>query len=90
MSKQFLFEQYVESNRLDEAIRMLDAQLKNNPSNASVLAERGNLYDAQGKTDLARLNYEQALQIDPNQVVAANNLAFLLEEQGQDLDTALK
>ena len=90
MSKQFLFQQYLQSNRLDEAIRMLDAQLKNNPSNAAALAERGDLYDAQGKTDLARLNYEQALQIDPNQVVAANNLAFLLAEQGQDLDTALK
>jgi tetratricopeptide (TPR) repeat protein len=90
ISKQFLFQQYFQSNRLDAAIRMLDAPLKNNPSNAAALAERGDLYDAQGKTDLARLNYEQALQIDPNQVVAANNLAFLLEEQGQDLDTALK
>lgn len=69
---------------------MLDAQLKNKPSNAAVLAERGNLYEAQGKTDLARLNYEQALQIDPNQLVAAKNLAFLLAEQGRDLDTALK
>ncbi len=37
----------------------------------------------------AKQNDQQALQADSNQDTAANNLAYLLADEGQDLDKAL-
>jgi predicted Zn-dependent protease len=90
-SAQLLFDLYAQSKRFDDAKKMLDERLQKNPSNAgAVIAMRGNLYEAQGKTDEARKDYEKALESDPNQIIAGNNLAYLLADQGRDLDTALK
>lgn len=89
-TQQLLFDQYVRTKRFDEAIHMVDDQIKKDPANPGALAMRGNLYDLQGKSTEAKQNYEQALQNDPNQFLAANNLAYLLADQGKDLDTALK
>ena len=47
------------------------------------------LYEATGNLDAARKYYEQALAIDPNSALAANNLAFLYVKQGGNLDLAL-
>jgi tetratricopeptide (TPR) repeat protein len=48
------------------------------------------ILEAQHKTEEARKRYERILQIDPNAVVAANNLAWLDVERNQDLDLALQ
>jgi Flp pilus assembly protein TadD len=48
------------------------------------------LYGAQGKRDEARQQYQQALAIDSSAPVAANNLAYLHAEQGENLDEALQ
>jgi tetratricopeptide (TPR) repeat protein len=89
-TQQLLFDQYVRSKRFDEAIHLVDDQIKKTPANSDAIAMRGNLYDLQGKTAEAKQNYEQALQNDPTQFLAANNLAYLLADQDKDLDTALK
>jgi tetratricopeptide (TPR) repeat protein len=47
------------------------------------------LYEATGNLDTARKYYEQALALDPNLAVPANNLAFLYVKQGGNLDVAL-
>ena len=44
----------------------------------------------QGKRNEARAQYEQALQIDQNSAVAANNLASLYADTGERLDAALQ
>jgi tetratricopeptide (TPR) repeat protein len=90
-SARLLFDLYAQSKRYDDAKRMLDERLQKNPSNpGAVIAMRGTLYEVQGKTDEARKDYEKALESDPNQILAANNLAYILADQGRDLDTALK
>src|SRR5262249_20621858 len=63
--------------------------VKTEPSNASVFAARGILLEGQGKTEEAKESYTQALRADPNSFGAANNLAYILAEQGTDLTTAL-
>jgi len=49
----------------------------------------GMILRQQGKNDLARARYEQALGLDPNAATAANNLAWMLAESGQELDRAV-
>ena len=43
---------------------------------------------SQGRVDAANVHYKRAFQLNPQNVVAANNLAASLSEQ-QDLDDAL-
>jgi tetratricopeptide (TPR) repeat protein len=47
------------------------------------------LVDSSGRHDEAQVLYEDILKIDPNSVVALNNLAYIKAEQGKDLDNAL-
>ena len=90
-SAQLLFDLYVHGKRFDDARRLLDDRLQKNPSNAAALAAmRGTLFEAQGKTDEAKKDYQKALESDTNQIIAANNLAYILADQGRDLDTALR
>jgi len=47
------------------------------------------LQESQGDRDKAMDNYKKALSIQPDQPIAANNLAYLMVESGQNLDVAL-
>jgi tetratricopeptide (TPR) repeat protein len=90
ISAQLLYGEYVRAKRYDEARKMLDDTIQQNPSNSAAIAERGNLSLMQGKTDDAIKDFEKAVQLNPNQDIAANNLAYLLADQGRDLQNALK
>jgi len=80
---------YINSKRYDEGLKQLDEILKRNPSNAGAMAVKGMIFETQGKVEEAKQIYTQALGADPNNDIAANNLAFILAEQGKDLNTAL-
>ncbi|HEX4153985.1 MAG TPA: tetratricopeptide repeat protein [Acidobacteriaceae bacterium] len=49
----------------------------------------GTLAEAQGNVGAATDAYKKALAIQPDQPVAANNLAYLMLQSGQDTDVAL-
>lgn len=49
----------------------------------------GTLYEAQGNVNGAMDSYKKALAIQPDNPMAQNNLAFLMLENGQDVDMAL-
>ena len=49
----------------------------------------GSLEDARGNRPQAQKWYEKALQLQPDQALAANNLAFLMLETGQNVNVAL-
>lgn len=85
----YLAVQYIQSGRLDEAQNALDQLIKKNPTNANAIAMKGLINENQGKVEEAKQNYNQALKIDPNYDPAANNLAYMLAEEGRDLETAL-
>jgi Flp pilus assembly protein TadD len=58
----------------------------NDPQGFTVL---GTMQEAQGDRDKAMASYKKALQIQPDQAIAANNLAYLMVESGQNIDVAL-
>jgi tetratricopeptide (TPR) repeat protein len=89
-AKMLLFNEYVQNGRLDDAHKMLDDELKRNPSANNVYAMKGTLFESQGKIEEAKKNYIRALQGNPSLDLAANNLAYTLAEEGQQLDTALE
>ncbi len=49
----------------------------------------GSLYEAKGDDQKAMEQYKKALAIDSNDAIAANNLAYLMVENGQNADVAL-
>jgi tetratricopeptide (TPR) repeat protein len=59
------------------------------PSNAGVLALLGTMEESSGNTRQAEAYYKQALQIQSSQPVAANNLAYLMLQNGENVDVAL-
>ena len=50
----------------------------------------GVILEAQQRPEEARKHYEQALDLDPEMPVAANNLAWMYAESGENLDRALQ
>jgi tetratricopeptide (TPR) repeat protein len=59
------------------------------PANPQVYALLGTLEQSSGDQTTAVEYYEKALQLQPDQPVAANNLAYLLVENGHNQDRAL-
>lgn len=63
--------------------------LKIHPNDASAYAVLGTLEQGIGAKDKAMDAYKKSLQIEPEQPIAANNLAYLMVEGGQNTDVAL-
>ncbi len=63
--------------------------LKAHPTDARAYAVLGTLEQGTGAKDKAMEYYKKALQIEPDQPIAANNLAYLMVEGGQNTDVAL-
>ena len=59
------------------------------PNDSQGFTVLGSLQEAQGNRDQAMASYKKALQIQPEQPIAANNLAYLMVETGQNTDVAL-
>ena len=63
--------------------------LQSHPNDAQAYAVLGTLQQGIGAKDKAMEDYKKALQIEPEQPIAANNLAYLMVEGGQNTDMAL-
>ena len=59
------------------------------PDHAPAYALIGTIYDRLKDYDKAKANYEKALRINPKLAAAANNLAWLYADKGENMDTAL-
>jgi Tfp pilus assembly protein PilF len=81
---------YQASGKTEQAIGRLNDALALNPRSQPLLVLTAVLYDQQGKKTLARERYEKALEINPDLAAASNNLAYLLAEQGVELDRAVQ
>jgi tetratricopeptide (TPR) repeat protein len=82
--------QYIQRGRADEGLKKLDDLIAKNPTNAAAYTTKGMIYESQARMEEATQSYSRALQLDPNADAAANNLAYILAEQGRDLETALR
>ncbi len=72
-----------------KAIDAWQNYLKLRPSDAQGFAVLGSLQQSRGDNDSAIASYKKALTIQPEQPIAANNLAYLMVEGGQNTDVAL-
>ncbi len=79
----------VQEGNVDQAIALYQQSIKDNPREARFYILTGELYESQHKWDQAKLMYQQALSIVPDQPLASNNLAYVLLQQGGNVDLAL-
>lgn len=64
-----------DQNRLDDALKSLDAALKLDPQNTEALFRRGVILQKQNKVEEAVASYREVVRIDPNHFKAHHNLA---------------
>ena len=80
---------YLSENKTDQAVAQYQAALEANPGQTRPHMVLGTIFDSQKQYDESEKHYRAALDINPEFAPAANNLAFILAEQGQNLDEAL-
>ena len=81
---------YLTQRRLDEALAEFDSLAGRDRNPVAALTASGMILETQGKKEDARRRYERALAADPSAAVAANNLAWMQAESGENLDVALQ
>jgi cellulose synthase operon protein C len=74
---------------LDQAISTYQQSVKDNPGEISFYILLGEMYDAKHDWDTAKGMYQKALQIQPDNPLASNNLAYVMLQQGGNVDVAL-
>jgi tetratricopeptide (TPR) repeat protein len=79
----------VRRGQTDNAIAAWERWQSAHPRNASGFAILGTLEEARGDQTKAEDFYKKALQIEPDQPVAANNLAYMMLTRGGNVDVAL-
>jgi Flp pilus assembly protein TadD len=79
----------VKQNRTDEAIIQYQTAIQKRPA-AQIYTLLGMLEESRNRFDDAAAAYRKALEISPDQPIAANNLAWLLAERQGNLDEALQ
>jgi tetratricopeptide (TPR) repeat protein len=80
---------YLRQHRLDEARQQFAMLASRNPQAVGPNTMLGIVLQLQNKPQEARAVYEALLRATPDAGVAANNLAMILVDAGQDLDIAL-
>ncbi len=81
---------YLAQGKLDRATEQLKVQAAAAPNPPFPQTLLGILAQTQNRLDDAREWYQAALKIDARSAVAANNLAWLYAESGEQLDQALR
>ena len=73
----------------DSAIATAYELVASRPQDAHSYFFAGTMEELVGRTQKAEELYRKALQMEPNYAPAANNLAYLIVERGEDLESAL-
>ena len=81
---------YARQQHLGEALAQFDAAAHNDASQVGAATMAAMILQAQGKTADAQKRYEAIVAAHSTAIVAANNLAWLYAESGNNLDTALQ
>lgn len=84
----FLAQLYASQDRLDDAIAKYQEVAKRNPKLVAAPTQIGILLELRNKRPEAAKWYEQALRIDKQAAIAANNLAMIYADTGGNLDMA--
>ena len=73
----------------DQAIATFQQSLKDNPNEISFYILLGELYEGQKNWESAKQMYQKALQIQPENPIASNNLAYVMLQTGGNVDVAI-
>jgi tetratricopeptide (TPR) repeat protein len=74
---------------LDLALDTFQRAVQANPKDTTPMLQAALILDGTGRRPDAALWYQRVLQVQPDNAVALNNLAFLIADEGKDLDGAL-
>jgi len=85
-----LAQSYQANNDTDHALEAFRKAQALVPNDGRVIAAVAYLLDASGQHGAAKAGYQRALQLDPNNPVILNNLAYLLADNHDNLDEALR
>jgi tetratricopeptide (TPR) repeat protein len=80
---------YLAQRRLDEARAEFDKRARADAKDASSRLIVGMILEMQNKIPEAKQKYDEVLAINPDSMVAANNLAYLYAETRENLERAL-
>ena len=73
----------------DKAIEEYNTAIQKDPNSLAAFMGLGIIYDLQKNYDKAKEYYQKALKLNPKFAPAANNLAYIYAEQGENIDQAL-
>ncbi len=79
----------IQEGSADKALALYQQSIKDNPRDVNLYILSGELYEANKDWDHAKTLYQQALSISPDHPLASNNLAYVILEQGGNVDVAM-
>jgi tetratricopeptide (TPR) repeat protein len=79
----------VQEGSADQALALYLQSIKDNPREVRFFILAGELYEAKQNWDQAKAMYQQALSLSPDQPLASNNLAYVILQQGGNVDVAM-
>ena len=79
----------VQRGQVANAITAWEQWSTTHPTDAGAVALLGTLEEARGNEPKAKAYYRKALQLQPDQPLAANNLAYLMLESDENIDVAM-
>jgi tetratricopeptide (TPR) repeat protein len=79
----------VQKGSSDQALALYLQSIKDNPREVTFYILSGELYEAKKDWDHAKSMYQQALSISPDHPLASNNLAYVILQQGGNVDVAM-
>lgn len=80
---------YIRQQKLEAALAEFEQVVEKDPRSVGALTVIGMIHEAAGRRHDAEKAYQRALMADPRASVAANNLAYLLAERGENLEYAV-
>jgi tetratricopeptide (TPR) repeat protein len=85
-----LADAYAADRKSDDAIHVISEATQRRPKDADLMFRSGMIFEKLQRWDDARVSYERTLQLDGDNALAKNNLAWVLAEHGGNIDLALK
>jgi len=77
-------------NKTDEALNVFNKLGQEQPRMAPVQVLMGQMYERRGDSNQAVVHYKSALELDPDNILVKNNLAWIYAETGGNIDVALR
>jgi tetratricopeptide (TPR) repeat protein len=74
---------------VDQALATYQQSIKDHPGDIAIYILAGEMYASQNKWDQAKDMYQKALAIQADNPLASNNLAYVMLQQGGNIDVAL-